>query len=336
MVFTNTKINQVKTVLENVQTIVITAHRSPDGDSIGSSLALYHYLRSKNYSVKVCMPDPCPYFLNWLSGSNEILNTEENYNQVRDAIDEADLVFCLDFNDLSRVGKTMNEFLIASSSYKVMIDHHLHPSEEFDLVFSDVSACSTAQLIYDFVVALGDEKILPLESGYGIYCGIMTDTGSFRFPSMAARTHEILAALMRLGVKHYEIHENIYDTNTLDRLKLRGYAINEKLELIEPQQTTIISLTKEEMERYNYRKGDTEGLVNVGLSIEGITRSIYLQEGEGLIKMSFRSKGIDNPVNQIASRYFHGGGHANASGGKFEGSMEDAIRELKRVIHENW
>jgi phosphoesterase RecJ-like protein len=286
MVFSDLKISQTKTVLANAKNVVITAHRSPDGDSIGSSLALFHYLRSKNYAVKVCMPDPCPYFLNWLSGSEEILNTEEHFNEVRDAVQEADVIFCLDFNDLSRVGKTMQEFLVDSTSFKIMIDHHLHPSEEFDLVFSDVTACSTAQLIYDFVTAMGDEKILPVESGYGIYCGIMTDTGSFRFPSTTARTHEILAALIRLGVKHYEVHENIYDTNTLDRLKLRGYAINEKMELLDEQKTTIIALTKSELERYNYRKGDTEGLVNVGLSIEGITRSIFLLEGEGLATAS--------------------------------------------------
>jgi len=332
--FSQEKISTLKTQLSQTKKIVITAHKSPDGDSIGSSLALYHYLIKKGYDVVVCHPDPAPHFLNWLDGFNDVMSLELNQPEVKDLIEQADLIFCLDYNALHRMGLEMEGVVRDSDAYRVMIDHHLHPSDEFDLSFSEIASCSTAQLIYDFIVALGDKEVLDVSIGEAIYCGIMTDSGSFRFPNTTPHTHEVIAELLRVGVSNSKIHEYVFDTNTIDRLKLRGYAINDKLEVMESCKTALMSLSKAELERFNYEKGDTEGLVNVGLSILGIGKSIFLSEGDGIIKISFRSKGADNPINEMASKYFHGGGHANASGGKFDGSMEEAIAEIKRVLPE--
>ena len=332
--FTEEKISALKEHLTSAKRIVITAHRSPDGDSIGSSLALYHYLIKKGYDVVVCHPDPAPYFLKWLAGFDDVKSLEVNHEEVKNDFQSADVIFCLDYNALNRTGSEMESLINESEAYRVMIDHHLHPSDEFDLTFSEVTSCSTAQLIFDFIVAMGDKDMLDTSIGEAIYCGIMTDSGSFRFPSTTPHTHEVIADLLRVGVSNAKVHESVFDTNTIDRLKLRGYAINDKLEVLNEYKTAIMSLTKSELERYNYQKGDTEGLVNVGLSILGIEKSIFLSEGEGYIKMSLRSKGSDNPINEMASKYFHGGGHANASGGKFEGTMEDAIAEVKKVLPE--
>ena len=332
--FTDEKISQLKNYIQQSSQIIIVAHKSPDGDSVGSSLGLYNYLKKKGKSCTVCHPDPAPEFLNWMPGFEDILNFEEHESEVKKKFEKTDLVFCLDFNELGRLGSGMKNVVESSSAPRVMIDHHLDPANDFSLTFSETSSCSTAQLIYDCIDALGDKKMLDTNIGEPLYCGIMTDSGSFRFPSTSPHTHEVIAELMKAGVKNYKIHEAVYDNNTLDRLKLRAYAINEKMEIIQEYDTAIISLSKEEQDRFNYIKGDTEGLVNVGLSINGIRKSIFFMEGDGIIKISFRSKGDDNPVNQMASKYFGGGGHANASGGKWDGSMEDAIKKLKEVLPE--
>ena len=332
--FNEQKIAQLKELLQHTPEIVIVAHKSPDGDSIGSSVGLFQYLKKRGFEVVVCHPDPSPHFLDWIDGIDQILNYEEDSSRIKSLVSSSDLIFCLDFNDLGRVGNGMKSLLENSSAFKVMIDHHLHPSDEFDLVFSEIESCSTAQLIYDLIDALGDLNLLDEKIGEPLYCGIMTDSGSFRFPSTTPHTHEVIAGLMRAGVKNYKVHESVFDTNTIDRLKLRGFAINEKLEILEEYNTAIMSLSKAELEKFNYVKGDTEGLVNVALSISGINKSIFLKEGDGIIKISFRSKGNDNPVNVMASEYFQGGGHANASGGMWSGSLEEAIEKVKNVIPE--
>ncbi|MEX2484185.1 MAG: DHH family phosphoesterase [Brumimicrobium sp.] len=332
--FNEQKTAQLDGIINDSKHIVIVAHKSPDGDSIGSSVGLYQYLKKKNKSVVICHPDPAPSFLNWIIGVEDILNFEEHEKLVTEHFQKADTIFCLDFNDFGRVGNGIRPLLEKSKATKIMIDHHLYPSDVFDLQFSEVAACSTAQLIYDGIEALGDVNLIDELVGEPLYCGIMTDSGSFRFPSTTPHTHEVIAGLMRAGVKNYKVHEAVFDTNTLDRLRLRGYATNEKLEILEKYNVAIISLTKNELDKFNYVKGDTEGLVNVGLSIQGITKSIFLIEGEGIIKISFRSKGEDNPINEMASTYFSGGGHANASGGKWDGNMEEAIKKIKEVLPE--
>jgi phosphoesterase RecJ-like protein len=332
--FNERKVAQLKEYLKNSPKIVIIAHKSPDGDSIGSSVGLYYYLKKKGFSVEICHPDPSPYFLHWIDGVDEIMSFEEKSSQVKEAMYDSDVIFCLDFNNFGRVGNGMKILLESSKASKVMIDHHPSPSDEFDLQFSEIESCSTAQLIYDLIESFDDLDLLDEKIGEPLYCGIMTDSGSFRFPSTSPHTHEVIAGLMKAGVKNYKVHENVFDTNTIDRLRLRGYAINEKLEILEEYGVAIMSLSKSDLEKFNYVKGDAEGLVNVGLSITGITKSIFLKESDGIIKISFRSKGNDNPVNVMANKYFEGGGHANASGGAWKGSLDEAIQEIKNVIPE--
>lgn len=329
--FDASRVREVQTLLTRSKRCVIVAHKSPDGDSVGSSLGLFHFLKQKIEHVVVCHPDPAPHFLEWLPGATDIVNGEDDLEVVQQELDASDVIFCLDFNDFGRVGK-LRKSLEKNKSKTIMIDHHLDPKEGFAYAFSEPESCSTAQLIVDFIAALGEEQRIDATIGTPLYCGIMTDTGSFRFSSVTPHTHKVLALLLESGVVGHEVHENVFDTNTFDRLKLRGFTINEKLELLDDQKTVIMSLSTDELERFNYQKGDTEGLVNLGLSIQGVNRSIFLKESDGIIKISFRSKGNDNPVNVIASKHFSGGGHANAAGGKWEGSLQEAIAKVKTVF----
>jgi phosphoesterase RecJ-like protein len=325
--------NQIISKIKNSNKIVITAHKSPDGDSIGSSMALYQFLKVLGKDVSICHPDPSPSFLNWLPEVGEILNFEENPEEVKGALYDADLTFALDYNDSSRLGKEMAIHFDQSSASKIMIDHHLSPSSFAEISWSDTSSCSTCQLIFELIEDSGNSSLLNVKIGEAIYLGIATDTGSFRFNSVTPKTHEIAAKLIAIGVKHDEIHEKIFDINTLDRLKLRGFASCEKLEVLEEGRVAYISLSQDELKRFNYKKGDTEGLVNVALSVSGVKIAVLFSENEkGEVKMSFRSKGRENPINVLASTYFEGGGHANASGGIFRGSLDETISKFKSVI----
>ena len=332
-IFNADNIQQLVNELNKANKIVITAHKSPDGDSVGSTLGLYHFLKSMGYDATMCHPDPAPDFLTWLSGASEIKSWQQDNEISTQLIAQADLIFCLDFNAPGRVGDDMKQGLMDSSATKIMIDHHLDPDTAFfDYSFSDSTCCSTSQLIVELILQMGAENKLNALIGTPLYCGIMTDTGSFRFSSTSPETHEILAKLIRSGVNHAEVHEQVYDTNTIDRIKLRGFALSEKMEIWEDLQTAVISLTEEEMKRYNYKKGDTEGLVNVALSIIGMKRAAYFSESEGYVKISFRSKGEDNPVNEIAANYFEGGGHKNAAGGRHELPIQSAIDLFKKAL----
>lgn len=334
MVYTREKIKSVQEALLDAKLIAVIGHKSPDGDAVGSCLALANYLNLNHPEVEVCMPDSHPHFFNWLTGADEIMNLNDHPEKTMEVIKEADVIFCLDFNALNRLGDKMEVLVKKSQGFKVMIDHHLYPSDEFHVSFSDTSACATAQMVYDFIIAMGHKKYLHQSIGEAIYCGIMTDSGSFRYPAVSAHTHEVIAEILKLGVSHEHIHERVFDTNTLSRLKLRGYATNEKMEILPEYATAIISLTTAELKKFNYIHGDTDGLVNIGLSINGINKSIFFKESDGIIKISFRSKGVDNPINELASTHFNGGGHANAAGGRWEGKLEDAIEKLKNVLPE--
>jgi phosphoesterase RecJ-like protein len=324
---------EITTSIQQAKRIVITAHKSPDGDSIGSSIALLEFVHALGKNALICHPDPSPAFLNWLPKTEQILNFEHQSQQIKLALAEADLVFCLDYNHPSRVGKDMQEELEKVSAKKIMIDHHLHPSEFADLLVSQPEIGSTCELIYELIDQSGNIDLLNPAIGTAIYLGIMTDTGSFRFPSVTRRTHEIIGKLLETGVKHFEVHENVYDTNTLDRLRLRGFACSEKLEILNDVPVALMSLTLAEMKQFNHTKGDTEGLVNVALSIEGMKVAAFFAESdEGYIKISFRSKGKENPVNQLSADHFQGGGHMNAAGGRFDGNLKDAITLFKAVI----
>ncbi|UZD24314.1 DHH family phosphoesterase [Algoriphagus halophytocola] len=313
--------------------IVITAHKSADGDSVGSSLGLLHFIEKLGKDALVCHPDQASDFLDFLN-LNRIKTMEHEADKVTTAFQKADLIFCLDYNSTERVGKSMQGMLESASCKKIMIDHHLDPQDFCDIAVSDPSASSTAELIVELIEQSGNGGLLDEQTGTPLYVGILTDTGSFRFNSVKPRTHEILAKLLAAGVQHHLLHEALNDTNTASRLRLQGFAMAEKMEILEENSVAIISLTKEELEKYDYQKGDTDSLANQALSIKGMKAAILLSEKDGIIKLSFRSKGADNPVNQLAATHFDGGGHANAAGGKSELPMPETLVKIKTLVKE--
>lgn len=331
MIFTTEKINQFNVLLANAKKVIITAHKSPDGDSIGSSLALYHYLTKEHDNVTICHPDVAPHFLHWMLGFDQIIPHQDRENEVIQLMDEADLIFCLDYNSPGRIGR-MDDLLAKSNAKKIMIDHHRDPAVDFvDLMFSDPETCSTAQLIYELIEVRNDLGKIDRETSEAIYTGLITDTGSFRFSSVTAKTHEIAAHLIRNGLHHSTLHENIFDTNTENRIKLVSYALLEKLVVKREFQTAFISLNQDEQNRFSAQKGDTEGLVNQALSLEGVKMAVFFKESDGIIKISFRSVATI-PVNDMARNHFQGGGHRNASGGKYVGKLTDALAKFVTIL----
>lgn len=323
---------QIEEEIRNASHIVITSHKSADGDSVGSSLGLLHFIEKLGKKAVICHPDPAPDFLYWLDTSPILLMTEEP-EKVKAAFLKADLIFCLDYNAVNRVGD-MQPLLESATGKKVMIDHHLDPEEFPDILVSETSASSTSELIVDLIEKSGHVELLDEKIGTPLYLGMLTDTGTFRFPSVKPRTHEVLAKLLAAGVQHHLIHEYLNDNNTVSRLRLQGYAMSEKLEIMEDYQVAIIPLSKEELAKYNYKKGDTDSLANSALSIRGMRVAIVFSERDGIIKISFRSKGQENAVNVLAAEHFNGGGHANAAGGMSELSVSDTLDKIRKLIPE--
>ena len=322
---------QIEAKIQAAAHIVITAHKSADGDSIGSSLGLLHFIEKLGKKAVVCHPDKAPDFLYWLD-TTAIILMDENPAEVTAQMKKADLIFCLDYNATNRVGPDMQVLLEEATGKKIMIDHHLNPEDFPTLTVSDTTASSTAQLIVDLIEQSGHLALLDEKIGTPLYLGILTDTGSFRFSSVKPRTHEVLAKLLTAGVEHHLVHEKLNDTNTESRLRLQGYAMSEKLEILYDNQVAIISLSKEELAKYNYKKGDTDSLANLALSIKGMKAAIVFSERDGIMKISFRSKGAENPVNVLAADHFSGGGHANAAGGMSDLTVGETLAKLKEVI----
>lgn len=318
------------TAVNSAKKIVIIAHRSPDGDSIGSSMALFHWLVSKNKEVSICHPDAYPNFLAWLPDVDKVLDFESNEVLVREKFQNADLIFALDYNHPSRLGKEMAPLMEEKKDKIIMIDHHLDPSDFAFISVSQPEVCSTAQLIFE-LIEQDKDSVLSIESGTAIYLGIMTDTGSFRFNSVTPRTHEILGKLLSIGVNHTAVHEAVFGQNSLNQLRLRSHAIVNNLEIIENGKVALMWLTADELEKFHYQKGDTEGLVNIALSVTGVKMAVFMVEKDGKVKMSFRSK-EDQAVNVFANENFEGGGHAYASGGISELSVNDTIQKVKNNV----
>lgn len=306
---------------DSQQPIVVTAHRGPDGDALGSALGFAHHLRASGFfNVQVILPDGFPSFYDWMPGASEILLFDESPEVAQSKLQEAAWVFCLDYNDLRRLGSPMEVAVQACVATKVLIDHHMYPTDFAAYSFSDAKCGSTAELIFRWVAAAQELDLLTLETGTCLYTGVMTDTGSFRFPSVSPATHRMVAQLIEIGVDHASIHSAVYDSQRLDRLRLAGYAIAEKLEVDIDRACAWVSLTNEELTRFNAVSGDTEGLVNQALSIDGINCALFIRETpEGRVKMSFRSRG-NFSVREVAETHFNGGGHHNAAGGAVENS----------------
>lgn len=323
-------ISALKKDLLAAKKIVITAHKSPDGDAIGSIIALREILLSLGVKSQMMVPDDFPDFLKWLPSAKDVIVAEKDENEAKTMLLEADVIFVLDYNAPHRAGK-IGEHITASHAIKVMIDHHHQPDDFAKYTFSDVTSCSTAQLIYEFSEVLGQESKLSYEACQAIYLGIMTDSGSFRFKSVKPVTHRIIANLLELGLDQDDIHRAVYDNNSLNRLQLRGFAISERLEVISELKTAIIYLTQADLKKYNAGKGDTEGLVNMALSINGVEIAFFLREQENEVRISMRSTG-DFSVNDLSRAHFEGGGHTNAAGGISYVSMNDTIAKVKEVM----
>lgn len=321
---------EIKEAISRVKSIVITTHKSPDGDAIGSSLALWHYLKSIGKSAVVVVPDAFPEFLNWMEGTESILNYEQDALLVEEKVQQADLIFSLDYNALNRIG-ALGDIIAKKECLKVVVDHHQDPQDFADYYFVDTDCCSTAQLIYELIDSFEDSEKINSAIGECIYCGIMTDTGSFRFPSTTAKTHRIIANLIDIGVNGSKVHQNVYDNNTEDRLRLLGFSLTEKLKVFKEECAAFISLSKEELLKFNFKKGDTEGLVNYCLSIKGIKMAVLITEKDEAINFSFRSKD-GFYVNKIANQYFNGGGHFYAAGGRLSISLNEAETKVEEII----
>lgn len=329
----DTRILEITAELAHAKNIVIVPHKGPDGDAIGSSLGLFHFLRDKGHTVMVIAPNDYPGFLKWLPGSEEVIIFESEKELSEKLINEAEIVFTLDFNHLSRCG-LMQDSLLASQAVFVMIDHHQEPSDYANYTYSDSQMSSTCEMVYKFIDKLRANKKITPEIATCLYTGIMTDTGSFRFSSTSSDTHRAIADLIDKGAKNHEIHNNIFDTNSEDKLQLLGTALK-NLKVNKDLKTAYISLTQEELKQHNFKKGDTEGFVNYGLSLEGIVFAVIFieKENEDLVKISFRSKG-DFDVNQFARAHFDGGGHINAAGGKSDLSLNDTIVRFNKILPE--
>jgi len=321
----------IQNLLATPKKIAIIPHRSPDGDAMGSTLALYHFLLKLNHNPVVISPNEFPNFLAWLPGSETVLIYENDKENCAKILNEAELVFTLDFNALHRTGE-MEQVLNKLSAPMIMIDHHQKPDIYATVTYSDTSIGSTCEMIYNMISYLDKKEILDKTIGTCIYTGITTDTGSFRFPSTTSTTHRIVADLIDLGINNSAVHNLLFDDNSANRLQLLGRAL-QNIKVFPEYKTSYITLSQKELDEFQYQKGDTEGIVNYGLSIKGIHFStIFIEHrDENIIKISFRSQG-NFDVNQFAREHFNGGGHINAAGGKSYESMKATTNKFEELI----
>jgi len=326
--------NELQSYLESPRNIVIVGHRNPDGDAMGSTLGLYHYFKKKGHQPTVVVPNEYPDFLHWLPGSETTYRFDWQNTQSQRAIKNSDIIFLLDFNALHRVGNDMQNTLEGYENDFALIDHHQQP-DDFTYMFSDVEMCSTCQMVYHFIEKMGDVDLIDADIATCLYTGIMTDTGSFRFRSTTSLTHKVIANLIDKGAENDRIHSNVYDSSSYGRLQLLGQAL-QNLKVLPDYKTAYITITEAEKAANNFKKGDTEGVVNYALSVAGIVMAaIFIEDKEqNLIKISFRSKGSFS-VNQFSRENFSGGGHDNAAGGKSLLSMAETVEKFISLLPEN-
>ncbi|MBR5844286.1 MAG: DHH family phosphoesterase [Bacteroidaceae bacterium] len=324
------KIEQLREAILLHNNIVITSHVSPDGDAIGSSLGLYHYLRKLNKQVTVVLPDMVPRNLHFLSGMRYVVYYTQQPEKAVDAIAKADMIFSLDYNALHRIDK-LSSHVSESKAYKVLIDHHLDPEPFCDITISHPEISSTCELIFRVIWQMGHYRMMGRSTAEAIYTGMMTDTGNFTYNSNQPEIYSIISQLVKKHIDKDQIYNLACNTQTANKLLLNSYAICNKMELFPEYGAAMISLTREEMTSYNFQKGDCDGLVNVPLSIKGIYFSVFIREDREYIKISLRSQG-DFAVNTIAAEHFGGGGHKNAAGGEFYGTLDEAIAKFREVL----
>jgi bifunctional oligoribonuclease and PAP phosphatase NrnA len=311
--------------------VVIVTHFKPDADALGSSLGLALYLKKKGHIVNVITPSDYPDFLTWMAGNDEVLIFQkERPKKALDLIDQADAIFCLDFSSLNRID-SLGEMVKASAATKILIDHHLEPENFARFVQWDDKAASTAELVYELIVELNDREFVDADIANNLYAGIMTDTGGFRHSNTNHKQFQIAGELVGLGADPSRVSKLIYDTNSIERLRLMGYVLSNKLQVLPEFRTAYMVLSAEELKRFGSQTGDTEGLVNYGLSIKGVRLSVLISDRKENIKLSFRSLG-NFSVNDFARAHFDGGGHRNAAGGQTNLTLDQTVEKFIALL----
>jgi phosphoesterase RecJ-like protein len=325
-----------KSLISQPKNAVIVTHFKPDADALGSSLGLAGYLKKKGHRVAVITPSDYPDFLAWMPGNEEVIalsrNSKEPANKAADLIAKADVIFCLDFSSLSRIND-LSEIVRKSTAVKVMVDHHLEPENFAQFEQWDTKAASTAGLVFDLIVELGDKDSIDRNIANCLYAGLMTDTGGFRHNNTTQKEFLIASELVGHGANPSMVSKLIYDTNTVERLRLLGYVLSQKLKVLPEYKTAYMTLTTDELKQFGSQTGDTEGLVNYGLSIKGIKLSVLMYDRNDEIKLSFRSL-ADFSANEVARKHFEGGGHKNASGGQSKLSLEETLKKFLSILPE--
>lgn len=326
----NEKIKQVNKLLENLRKILIITHYNPDGDAIGSSLGLFHFLKKLGKEPQVIVPNYYPQFLHWMPGNDKIVQADENEKTLRKLIKESEAIFFLDFNVLDRT-QEMEGILKKRKIPKILIDHHPNPEKFADVTISNTEVSSTSELLFEFMSKYHGEEAIDKTIAECLYTGIMTDTGSFSYNSSNPDTYYVVSKLINKGIDKNRIYWMVYDNYSEDRMRLLGYCLDKKLKVFQEYRTAYISIKEEELKKFNYQPGDTEGFVNYPLSIKNIVFSVIFIEREDYIKISFRSKG-EFYANKFAMINFNGGGHKNAAGGYSETDMEETLKKFERLL----
>jgi phosphoesterase RecJ-like protein len=328
-------VSEIFPFLDEPKNIVITFHQKPDADAMGSGLGLYNFLIQFGHQVTVISPTNWPAFLNWMPGAKKVIDFEMQNEKALIALKETQWLFCLDFNVLSRT-RNMEPVLSELNCTKILIDHHQQPQTEiFDYGISDTSKSSTAEMIFDLILNSGNEKKINIDVAECLYAGVMTDTGSFRFNSTTASVHHMVAALKKkTGFDHSQVHENLFDNFLETRFRFFGNTLLNRMKIFYEYNTALISIPQKDLIKYNVKTGDTEGLVNFPLSIKGIKLAAVIIDRGDERKSSFRSKGGFD-VNTFARKYFNGGGHFNAAGGRNKESLDVVVKKFMEAIEEN-
>ena len=331
-VIAQAEVDHVEKWFERAEKIVIVSHVSPDGDAIGSSLGLYHFLTSQEKTVNVIVPNAFPEFLHWMPGAKEVIVYDKYKEYADKLINEADVLCCLDFNVLSRIDD-MEEVVRNTPARKMMVDHHLYPGDFCRITISHPEISSTSELVFRLICQLGNFSDITKEGAECIYTGMMTDTGGFTYNSNDREIYYIISELLSKGIDKDEIYRKVFNTHSEGRLRLMGYVLYDKMQVFPEFNSALIWLDASEQKRFQYKKGDTEGFVNIPLSIKDVRFSVFLREDteKKMIKVSLRSVGTF-PCNKVAAEFFNGGGQLNASGGEFYGPMEEAINLFKQAL----
>jgi phosphoesterase RecJ-like protein len=330
MISLEKKKEELNNLLKGKKRIVLTSHMNPDGDAVGSTLAMLHYFRKKGYEVNAMLPNEFPKFYSWMPGSQDIIIFEKDAKHCKELLKSADVIFSLDYNGFNRIGNASN-FLREAQGKKIMIDHHPNPEDGFDYYLSTVNTSSTGELVFEFINLLGDGNLIDKDIAATLFVAIMTDTGSFSYSCNNSNTFKVVADLIEKGVDVSKIHKLVYDTYSENRLRLLGYSLKERMIVWPDLHSAVIYLSKADLKKFNYKVGDLDGVSNYPLSMENVNLSALITEKDKKIRISLRSKG-NFSVDEIARKYYEGGGHINAAGGYSYDNIEKTIKRLKEIL----